>query len=298
MIPLYRFPKAGVDREQLREESFARQHIAKHGAEDFARQDFWPLMRRYLRKEKRTVDVQSGTGGWVIFLHDEGYRVEGVDPSRRVAQAISEYELDIPVHVARPTRLPYADESVDGIVAIGALEALEGEVLAAFQEWRRVLREDGTLFFQVPCANPLRRLAYLPLKRIEYLIKTVLGRKPVFAAYLFTPAELRRLARQAGFAIVELVPHELPDADAHFGLYHDWKFLRARPAKPGLPRVASAEWGGRSGGDRPYRLNALGRAVKNVCEGISPWFASTGLFVVAKALPPESGVARRESGVR
>ncbi|MDP3685581.1 MAG: class I SAM-dependent methyltransferase, partial [bacterium] len=107
MISLYTFPKRGVDRERLREESFARQHIAKHGAEDFARQDFWPLMKRYLHKEKRTVDVQSGTGGWVIFLHDEGYRIEGVDPSRRVAQAISEYEPDISVQVARPTGLPH-----------------------------------------------------------------------------------------------------------------------------------------------------------------------------------------------
>ena len=276
-IALYKFPRPGVDREKLREESFARQHIAKHGAEDFARQDFWPLMRRYLRKAWRYVDVQSGTGGWVIFLHDEGYRVEGVDPSRRVAQAISEYEPDIPVHVAHPTRLPFAEGSIDGIVAIGALEALEGSVIAALREWRRALREDGTLFFQVPYANPLRRLAYLPLKRVEYLLKKTLGRKPAFAAYLFTPTELRRLARQAGFAVVELIPHELPDPDAHFALYHDWPFLR---------------------GDRPYRLNAPGRAIKRLCRAISPWFASTGLFVIAKAIPITSELHPEAEGRR
>lgn len=264
MIPLYKFPKPGVDRERLREESFARQHIAQHGGEDFARQDFWPLLQRYLRRGKRYLDVQCSTGGWVIFLHDEGYQVEGMDPSRRVAQAVSEYAPEIPVRVARPTSLPYASESVDGIVAIGALEALEGEVLPALREWRRVLREDGTLFFQVPSASPLRRLIYLPLKRVEYAVKKASGRTPVFAAFLFTPAELARLARQAGFAIVELIPHELPGTDAHFALYHDWPFLR---------------------GDRPYQLNAAGRTIKNLCQGVSPWFASSGLFAVAKALP-------------
>lgn len=264
VISLYKFPKSGVDRERLREESFARQHIAGHGAEDFPRQDFWPLMQRYLRRGKQYVDVHCGTGGWVIFLHDEGYRVEGVDPSRRVAQAISEYEPEIPVRVAGPTHLPYADESVDGIVAIGALEALEGDVPTALREWRRVLREDGTLFFQVPYANPLRRLTYLPLKRIEYALKRVRGEQPVFAAYLFTAAELVRLAKAAGFAVVECIPHELPRSDAHFALYHDWPFLR---------------------GDRPYQLNPFGRAVKDVCQALSPWFASTGMFAVAKALP-------------
>ncbi|MDP3685922.1 MAG: hypothetical protein Q8R32_03780, partial [bacterium] len=158
-------------------------------------------------------------------------------------------------------------------------------VLAALREWRRVLRVDGTLFFQVPYANPLRRLTYLPLKRIEYVVKTFLGQKPVFAAYLFTPAELRRLARQAGFAIVELIPHELPDPDTHFALFHDWPFLRARPAKPDLPGGALAKSGERSGGDRPYRLNPVGRVVKRFCQAVSPWFASTGLFAIAKALP-------------
>ena len=264
MIPLYKFPKWGVDRERIREESFARQHIAGHGAEDFARQDFWPLMKRYLKLGQRYVDVQCGTGGWVMFLHDEGYRAEGVDPSRRVAQAISEYEPEIPVRVAPPTRLPYADQSLDGIIGIGALESLESESLAALREWRRVLREDGTLFFQVPYASPLRQLTYLPLKRIEYLLKRAAGQTPVFAAYLFTPAELHALARKARFSIVELIPHELPDPDAHFALYHDWRFLR---------------------GDRPYRLNAAGRAVKHLCQQVSPWFASTGLFAIAKALP-------------
>lgn len=265
MIPLYKFPRPGVDRERVRQESFARQHIARSGAEDFARQDFWPLLRRFLREDKRYLDVQCGTGGWVIFLHDEGYHVEGVDPARRVAQAISEYEPNIPVRVAPPTALPYADASLDGIVAIGALESLEGRVLDALREWRRVLKEDGTLFFQVPSASLLRRLFYLPLKRLEFALKTAGGRTPVFTAYLFAPGELAQLVRKAGFAIVELIPHELPDPDAHFALYHDWPFLRR---------------------DHPYRLNALGRAVKRACASLSPWLSASGLFAVAKALPP------------
>lgn len=293
MIPLYKFPKPGVDRERVRQESFAQQHVAGHGAEDFARQDFWPLMRRYLRQDKTYVDVQSGTGGWVIFLHDEGYHVEGVDSARRVAQAIAEYEPEIPMSVAPPTKLPYPDESVDGIVAIGALESLEGQALEALREWRRVLREDGTLFFQVPSASRLRRTAYLPLKRVEYALKTAAGQTPLFTAYLFAPGELARLVRKADFAIIELVPHELPDPDAHFALSHDWPFLCARPAKfeerSGANPVRPPRKAGGSAAGHQYRLNALGQTVKNMCNAISPWFASSGLFAIAKALPRSGG---------
>jgi SAM-dependent methyltransferase len=264
VIPLYAFPKPGVDREQLRAESFARQHIAQSGVEDFSRQDFWPLMQRYLRAGGTYADIQCGTGGWVIFLHDEGYDIEGVDPSRRVAQAISEYEPDIPVHVAHSTRLPYADGSLDGLIAMGALERLQNGVVPALREWRRVLREDGTLFLQVPAASTLRRAAYLPLKWVEYALKTTAGQTPNFTAYLFTPGELKKLVRRADFAIVELIPHELPGPAEHFALYHDWPFLRSV---------------------RPYALNRLGQTVKRTCQAISPWCAPSGIFAVAKALP-------------
>lgn len=267
MIPLYALPTPGIDREQRRAESFARQHIAQAGAEDFARQDFWPLMRRYLRPGRTYTDIQCGTGGWVIFLHDEGYDVEGVDPSRRVAQAVSEYAPDIPVHVAHASRLPYADGSLDGLIAMGALERMEHEVVSTLREWRRVLREDGTLFFQVPAASVLRRATYLPLKRVEYALKTAFGQTPIFTTYLFTPGELTQLVRQADFAIVELIPHELPGPAEHFALYHDWPFLRA---------------------DRPYVLNALGQIVKRTCQALSPWCASSGIFVIAKALPQKT----------
>lgn len=274
MIPLYAFPKPGVDREQLRAASFARQHIAQSGAEDFARQDFWPLMRRYLRQGGAYADIQCGTGGWVIFLHDEGYDIEGVDPSRRVAQAITDYEPDITVHVAHSAHLPYADGSLDGLVAMGALERLQNGVVPALREWRRVLREDGTLFLQVPAASTLRRATYLPLKQAEYALKTAAGQTPHFTAYLFTPGELAKLVRSADFAIVELIPHELPGAAEHFALYHDWPFLRANPAKAS----------GRSGVGA-YQLNALGQTVKRTCQALSPWCASSGIFAVAKALP-------------
>lgn len=270
VISLHTFPRTSlVERERAREESFARQHVAQHGAEDFSRQDFWPLLRRYLKRDKRYVDVQAGTGGWALFLHDEGYVVEAVDPSRRVAHAISEYASDLPVHVAPPTHLPFAAESVDGIVAIGALESLEGQVVTALREWRRVIKEDGTLFVQVPFANLMRRLMYLPLKRLDYVVKTSVGQRPLFAGYLFTRAQLSGLLREAGFAVIELIPHELPPDRGHFGLYHDWSFLR---------------------GARLYHLNALGEFVRRVCSALSPWAAPTGIFAVVKAIPLDSSL--------
>jgi ubiquinone/menaquinone biosynthesis C-methylase UbiE len=176
-------------------------------------------------------------------------------------RALTEYNPELKVKVASMTAIPYRDSSLDGLLAIGTLEYIDHKVPDALREVSRVLKQGGVFFIEVPVANVLRRFLYLPLKRVEKFIKQGRGEKPTFANYLFDREELKQMLASAGFEVLEEQPHELPEEDSHYGLYVDWPFLR---------------------GQRPYKLNKLGRVVKDLANSWSPWVASTGAVVVAR----------------
>lgn len=229
--------------------------------EDFRKQGFWPLLEKHLTKGGHYLDSGCGVGGWIIFLQEEGYNVEGIDIAARTIRALTEFDRDLRVKVASITQIPHADQTFDGVLAIGVLEYVENKLPLALAEVYRVLKPGGLFFIEVPTANILRKLLYLPLKRIEKLIKVSQGQTPTFANYLFDREDLSQMLEQAGFQVETVQPHELPEKDSHYGLYIDWKFLR---------------------GSEPYKLNMLGRFVQIIANSISPWVASTGVVIVAR----------------
>jgi ubiquinone/menaquinone biosynthesis C-methylase UbiE len=263
MFRLEKFYPKGFNPQQYWDDKYSQEHIAGKSSDEFRKQGFWPLLQKHLDKKGRILDVGCGIGGWILFLKEEGYNVEGIDIAPRTVRALTEYDPDLKIKVASMTAIPYADDSLIGVLAIGTLEYVENKVPEALREVNRVLSPGGVFFMEVPIANVLRRLFYLPLKQIEKFIKQGRGQKSTFSNYLFDPAELKQMLRSAGFEIVEEQAHELPEADSHYGLYIDWPFLR---------------------GDRPYQLNSLGKVVKSFANEISPWVASTGMVVVARKL--------------
>lgn len=265
MYKLEKFYPQGFNFQRYRDDKYSdkysREHIAGKSSEEFRKQGFWPLLERHLEKGKRYLDAGCGVGGWILFLKETGYDVEGIDTAAKVARALTEYDRDLKVKVAGMTAIPYPDDSLDGLLAIGALEYVEDKVPQALKEAYRVLKNDGIFFLEVPMINALRRLAYIPLKRIEKMVRVGGGEKSTFSNYLFDKNELEELLKAAGFEVLAVQPHELPEADGHYGLYVDWPFFR---------------------GSEPYRLNLLGKAVKALLGAVSPWVASTGLVIVAR----------------
>ncbi len=261
MYKLEKFYAEGFNPQQYWDNKYAQEHIAGKSSDEFRKQGVWPLLERHLEKDKLYLDAGCGVGGWMIFLREEGYNVEGIDVAARTVRAISEYDPDATVKVASTTAIPYQDASLDGLLAIGTLEYVENKVPQALQEINRVLKPNGLFFMEVPIANVLRKLIYIPLKKAEKVIKIAQGRAVTFSNYLFERGELIQLIEEAGFEVGEVKPHELPEHDSHYGLYIDWRILR---------------------GHTPYKLNPLGRLVKFVCNAISPWIASTGIVVVAR----------------
>jgi ubiquinone/menaquinone biosynthesis C-methylase UbiE len=261
MFKLEKFYPQGFNPQQYWDDKYAKEHIAGKSSEEFRKQGFWSLLQKSLEKEGKYLDAGCGVGGWIIFLRDEGYDVEGIDIAARTVRALAEYDPTLKVKVASVTRIPYPDTTFDGVLAIGTLEYVENKVPEALKEVRRVLKPGGVFFMEVPMANTLRRVIYIPLKHVEKTLRQAQGKQPTFSNYLFTRSDLWRQLHEAGFEVMEMRPHELPEADSHYGLYIDWPFLR---------------------GKEPYKLNALGRLVKTVLNGISPWIASTGIVLVAK----------------
>ncbi len=261
MFELKKFYQPGFNLQQHWDEKYAASFSSGLDGAGFRRQGFWPLLEKYLKKEGRYLDAGCGVGGWALFVSDEGYAVTGIDTARRTIQAMSEYNPDLELRVAPVTAIPYADNSFDGVLAIGTLEYVHHHVEQALDELRRVVKPGGFVFLEVAYANPLRRFFYIPLKRLQYALKMQQGATATFSHYLFSVAEIKNLVEKAGLEVTETHPHDLPDADSHYGLYVDWPWLRGR---------------------EPYTLNVLGRAKKMFLNAFSPWIASAGLVVVAR----------------
>lgn len=261
MYRLEKFYPPGFNPEKYWDDKYAREHIAGKSSAEFKNQDFWPLLKKYLVKGQKYLDAGCGVGGWIIFLKEQGFDVQGIDTKSRTLRALTEYDPDLKVKVASMTRIPHADSSLDGVLAIGTLEYIEDRVPQAITEVNRVLKPGGWCFIEVPAANILRRMFYLPLKHLERIVKTRRGQAPTFSNYLFSSGELKALFEAHGFKVLETSPHELPAADSHYGLYVDFPFLRGR---------------------EPYKLNLLGRAIKFIANLLSPRIASTGMVLVAR----------------
>ncbi len=261
MYRLKKFYPPGFDPKQHWEDKYSQSHIAGKSSDQFRQQGFWPLLEKQLVPSGSYLDVGCGIGGWVLFLHEEGYLVQGIDSAARVIRALTEYSPELKVKVGEPNRLPYVDNSFDGLLAVGLLEYQDGTVSEALAEMHRVLRDDGFLFIEVPIVNTLRRLLYIPLKRLQNLLLSAAGKEATFANYLFDRRSFVRGVKAAGFDVEAVAPHDLPAAGSHYGLWIDFKFLR---------------------GEEPYQLNMVGMIVKTIANLISPWIASTGMVVVAR----------------
>lgn len=227
----------------------------------YAAQPFVQTMLRHLRVGQRVLDAGCGTGGLLRFLKRRGGNVTGVDSSPVAIATLKRLAPDIPAQVASIERLPFPDASFDAYLAIGSWEYPEGGPGPAAREAARVLKPGGLAFIEVPQASILRRFLYLPLKRLEYLVKKTRGTRPQFAHHFFTRAEMKTLLKEQRLDIVEVQPHDLPEPDRHYGLWVDWPLFRGGPT---------------------YRLNALGRFVKTIGNTLSPWTIATGMFIVAR----------------
>ena len=95
---------------------------------------------RLMRAGELWLDLGSGTGHLVRALRHTGARLVGVDHSAAMLRHAGDGM------VARVERLPFADQSCDGVVAVSLIGCLE-DATRFYAEVRRVVRPGGHAVF-------------------------------------------------------------------------------------------------------------------------------------------------------
>ena len=208
--------------------------------------DFGPIGQEQVRQKMRkalgelpaqpfgdALEIGAGTGYFSLNLMQMGLveraTATDISPGMLTTLAASAASLGLDVRTVRTEaeELPFAAESFDLVVGHAVLHHLP-DLKRAFGEFHRVLRPGGSLVF---CGEPSRygdRLAAFPKRaalRLGPLWRRALSARPradfgvpednghalewQVDVHAFAPADLRRLAREAGFTAERVRGEEL-----------------------------------------------------------------------------------------
>jgi ubiquinone/menaquinone biosynthesis C-methylase UbiE len=199
------------------DDRFAIVHDARTAKQ--ALRDVESLLGRPLRAGERVLDAGCGTGYLAAGLRRArpDVRVAGADLSEGMlanARAAGAW----PLVQADAGRLPFADRSLDLVVARGVLHHLP-DVAAALGEWRRVLAPDGAVVVVSEPTPTVERHGAVLVRGLLAALRRPLTAEEDFwevasmAAnlHVFTPDRLGALAREAGFGDVRLATADFAD---------------------------------------------------------------------------------------
>jgi SAM-dependent methyltransferase len=181
----------------------------------------------------RALEIGAGTGYFTLNLMQEGVIASGVctDVSPGMLGALranaERLGLEIETVACDAAALPFEDESFDIVLGHAVLHHLP-ELERAFAEFARVLRPGGVLLFAGEPSRYGDRIAGAPKRAgaaVAPLWRRLVGARPAAGGnggapddhaleplvdvHAFTPGELERPARAAGFADVRLRGEEL-----------------------------------------------------------------------------------------
>ncbi|HEX7263992.1 MAG TPA: class I SAM-dependent methyltransferase [Candidatus Dormibacteraeota bacterium] len=167
------------------------------------------LVRRYITRESRVLDLGCGRGGVVELFWRDVKLAAGLDPD---AHSLVEHRAQgMPVLTGRGEELPFAGASFDVIVCLWVLEHLRSPE-TVLREVRRVLRPGGHFVFLTPnLRNPLlafnrlgRALPLLQRRLVPRLYGRVEADTFPVQYRANTAGSLRALADRAGLQVTEL----------------------------------------------------------------------------------------------
>lgn len=220
-----------------------------------------PLFRQYLPKDGKILEAGCGLGNWVFYLRDLGYHIVGIELATDAIRMAKEYDPNAPIIMANVLRTDFPDRHFDAVISLGVLEHFEEGPQIAFQEIRRILKDNGLFFVTVPIQNMNRQLIANPLKEFKRWLKKLSGVRYAFEEYRYTVAEFSSLLRDANYEIVACVPDDYKPPKS-MGLFVDYPFLRHKQNK--------------------WELNRIGHSLIAVLNYFSPWFASGGALWICR----------------
>jgi len=158
----------------------------------------------------RLLDVGCGMGIFLTMAKERGWEVSGVDISD-YATGFARERFSINCFVGRLKNANFPNNYFDVITLWDVIEHFESP-LEELEEIRRILSDDGIIFFDTPNVESLMRQIAHWLYRItgglfKYPVKKLYHQ---FHLYYFSIKTLKMLLDKSGFEIIELKKKTIP----------------------------------------------------------------------------------------
>ncbi len=169
-------------------------------------EDFWKsgraeleMLQKYLAPEATVLEIGCGVGRIMVHVAPHCKELHGVDiSSEMLKQAASELSglPNVHLHHSNGYDLPCRDGTFDFAYSCRVFQHMPKNVaLYALREVHRVLKPGGRFALQVP-----NILLEEHLLAMNHFAQPQYFRKP-YPMYFYTPPELERLVRYAGFEV-------------------------------------------------------------------------------------------------
>jgi len=196
---------------------------------------------------KRVLDIGCGTGGLSQVVTGEGGFYFGVDFFPAILEMARAFISDLPYSEkaalvrASGISLPFADGSIDTLVAFDVIEHLEGGdhwQISFLKEIRRVLKRNGILLLTTPnrlypyeghtfMFGPQYLPVWLADRYIRWKNPSFLQEHKTYGQVkLLTPWKMKKLLNAAGLRVIHDFPWGMDLEDYPVGKRLRWKVLR------------------------------------------------------------------------
>lgn len=224
--------------------------VDRRGFEDLSIYPIAFAERIMASRPQHCLEIGVGSGRVLMHYHYQGLRICGVERSEVAVRQLREFDAGLDVRVGDALDLPFAAASFDAVLAYGVYHNLEDGVERGFAEVARVLRPGGRFSISMRPDNVEMRLneSYWRLRS-----RRLKGKAMRFHKLLITEGEGEALLRDAGLAVSAVLrARNMP-------ILYRIPFLRAWTGADERAKRA-----------RGYKLNALGRGMDALLQGIAP----------------------------
>lgn len=149
----------------------------------------------YTGNRGRLLDVGAAAGYFVKVAQDDGWKAEGIEPSRWMSK-YADRKLGVKVQPGVIGDYKFKPESFDAVTYWDVLEHVPNP-LADLKKTGKLLRKGGTLIVNYPDFDSLPAKIF---KRKWWFILSI-------HLWYFTPQTITKLLNKAGFKVIKIQPH-------------------------------------------------------------------------------------------